>query len=423
MNIGTLLSLFFLIFSNTLYAAEKIIHTSSQEEIPVTIFNVDYRLNQNTPVLLWLPTEYGIRGRENATAEALAQKGFEVWIADLHSAFYLPFGRSSYNNIQQDDIVELIKAASYDKQREVILFATGRAAPMALRAVRELQKDSSTNNIVKSAILFHPNFYMNTVNVGDDINYLPITYATNLALYIVQPDLSGKSYQLKTMTKHLQKGGSDVMSQILSGVGDGFNIREPDNEIEKQAYLKTPSIILKAIKLLNHFKKERHAAKLPESTSSTPSGSISAGLQTYRGTIKELFLDFNDRNNQRHTLSKHHGKILLLNFWASWCPPCVKELPSLNRLQKKFDSDEFTVLAINIGEDQKTVSNFLKPMNINFPVLFDPEGNAVKPWNLVAFPSSFLIDKKGKIRYGLFGGIEWDNDEVVSIIKKLNTEQ
>ena len=256
MRIRLLLSLFVLFFSSTPHAVEKLIQTSSQEEIPVTVFNVDYKADKNTPVLLWLPTEYGIHGREAATAEALAQKGIEVWIADLHSAFFLPFGRSSYNNIQDNDIVELIKTASNNEQREVILFATGRAAPIALRAVRELQAHQSTKNIVKSAILFHPNFYMNTVNVGDDINYQPITYATNLALYIVQPSLSGKSYQLKTLTRHLQKGGSDVMSQILSGVGDGFNIRKPDNEIEKQAYLKTSSIIFKATQLLKHFKKK-----------------------------------------------------------------------------------------------------------------------------------------------------------------------
>ena len=419
MTTRLLFILLFLFFSNIIHATEKLFQTASQAEIPVTVFEAD----KSSPVLLWIPSEFGLRGREDVTAQALAKKGIEVWIADLHSAFFLPFGRSSYNDIQNEDIAELIIAASNNKQREVILFATGRAAPVALRAVRNLQANKPTNSIVKRAILFHPNFYTNTVNVGDEIDYLPITYATNLAIYIVQPGLSGKSYQLKTLSKHLQKGGSDVMSQIIPGVSDGFNIREPDNELEKQAYLKTPSVIFKAANILSHFKKERHAVKLPEITSKKSSGRLNAGLQPYKGTIKELYLNFNDRKNQHHTLSSHKGKTILINFWASWCPPCVKELPSLNRLQKKIDSDLFTVLAVNIGEDQKTVSDFLKPMNINFPVLFDPDGKAVKPWNLVAFPSSFLVDKKGNIRYGLFGGIEWDNDEVVGIINKLQAEE
>lgn len=419
MNTRLLFVLLFLLFSNVIHASEKLIQTASQAEIPVTVFEA----GEHSPVLLWIPTEYGLRGREDATAQALAKKGIEVWIADLHSAFFLPFGRSSYNDIQSEDIAELILAASNNKQREVILFATGRAAPVALRASRNLQANKTTNDIVKRAILLHPNFYMNTMNVGDEIDYLPITYATNLAIYIIQPGLSGKAYQLKTLTKHLQKGGSDVMSQILSGVGDGFNVRDPDNEHERQTYLKTPSVIFKAINVLSHFEKERHAAKLPEIVNKKLPGRLNTGLQAYQGTIKNLYLNFNDRKNKRHTLSTHKGKIILINFWASWCPPCVKELPSLNRLQKKINSDSFTVLAVNIGEDQKTVSDFLKPMNINFPVLFDPDGEAVKPWNLAAFPSSFLIDKKGDIRYGLFGGIEWDNDEVINIIKKLQAEK
>jgi len=416
----TLLRLSLFIFSlSTAQAEEKNILTSSQSEIPVTVYKAD----EKVPVLLWLPSEFGLHGREDSTAQALAKKGIEVWIADLHGAYFLPFGRSSYKKINLDDITDLIISASDNKQREVILFATGRAAPIAMRAAHRLQKNKSTNNIVKGAVLFHPNFYMNSTTVGDNITYLPITQATNLAIYIVQPALSGKSYQLQTLTSLLQKGGSDVLSQIVPGVSDGFNIREPDNKNEERAYNKTPSIISNAIRLLTHFKKERHIAEPPKATSTKKQSRIQAGLQPYQGKIKNTYLDFNDRNNTQHTLSTHQGKVILVNFWASWCPPCVKELPSLDRLQKIIGTDLFTVLAVNIGEDQKTVSDFLKPMKINFPVLFDPDGKSVKPWNLVAFPSSFLIDKTGKIRYGLFGGIEWDNKEVIHLIEKLKTEQ
>ncbi|MCK4707029.1 MAG: hypothetical protein KAU21_00295, partial [Gammaproteobacteria bacterium] len=125
--------LLFLSFNS--YSEEIQINTSSGADIPVTI----YKAKKSKPVLLWLPTEYGIHGREDATAKELAKKGIEVWLADLHGAYFLPFGRRSYNNINLNDITDLIIATSQNKQREVIIFATGRAAPLALNAIRKLQ--------------------------------------------------------------------------------------------------------------------------------------------------------------------------------------------------------------------------------------------------------------------------------------------
>lgn len=412
-----LISLSILVFSASSFASEKLVITKNNAEIPVTVF----KGKDPSKVLLWIPTEYGLHGREDKTASEIARLGPTVWIADLHAAYFIPHGRSSYNNIPLSDITDLISQAG-NKQREVIMFATGRAAPIAMKAVRKLQSEKQTRNLVKSAILFHPNFYVRTSEVGREIDYLPITQATNLALYIIQPSLSGKAYQLQTLVELLQKGGSDVMTKLLPDVGDGFNVRESDSPQEAKAYLKTPGIILKGIQLLEHFKRERQPATLPDKKSPDKTPKMAGGLQEYNGNINRLYLDFTDRKNQRHTLTAHKNKVLLLNFWASWCPPCVKELPSLNRLQDKINSGQFEILAINIGEDRETVKKFLQPMNIRFPVLFDPQGRSVKPWNLVAFPSSFVVDKKGTIRYGLFGGIEWDNNDVVTKINNLLQE-
>lgn len=410
------LSLFF--FSFNAIAIELQIQTNSGTDIPVTIF----KPKETKSVLLWIPTEYGIHGREDATAKVLAEKGIEVWLADLHSAYFLPVGRRSYNDVDLNDITDLIINASQNKKYEVTLFATGRAAPLALNAARKLQGRNETRSIVKSAVLFHPNFYANTTKVGKNIEYLPITYATNLALYIAQPALSGKSYRLNELEKHLQTGGSDVITQILPGVADGFHVRKPDNKTEEKFYFKTPAIIHSAIRLLNLYKKPRTVAQLTKTNIKTSVASMNAGLQIYQGKIDKPYLDFKDLDNFNHSLKNHRDEVLLLNFWATWCPPCVKELPSLNRLQRNINSDNFNILAINIGEETETVKKFLKPMNIEFPVLTDPQGLSVKPWKLVAFPSSFVIDKQGKIRYGLFGGIEWDNPEVLNIIQSLLNE-
>lgn len=414
---------YFIFFSSSLFAeeiqTEVQVNVSSGSEISVTLFKVE------TPkaVLLWIPTEYGIRGRETSTALALNKKGIEVWLADLHSSYFIPKGRRSYNEIKAADISNLIIKASNNKKREVTLFATGRAAPLVLKATRKLQLKKETRSIVKSAIFFHPNFYAGSAEAGKNIEYVPITYASNLAIYIVQPALSGKRYQLNTLEKHLKSGGSDIIKQILPNTGDGFNVRQPDNKTEIKFYKKTPSIISNAIKLLKSYDKPRVASTLTDADLNTKVSSLKTGLQLYKGNITNLYLDFIDLNNKRHTLKDHKGEVLLINFWATWCPPCVKELPSLNRLQKKINNKNFNILAVNIGEETNTVKKFLSKMDIKFPVLSDPLAESVEPWKLIAFPSSFVIDKHGTIRYGLFGGLEWDNKEVQQIIQKLLKEQ
>lgn len=411
---------FLLLFlSFPVFAEEIQVQVNSGTEISVSLFKTE----NPKAVILWIPTEYGIHGREHATAEELNKMGIEVWLVDLHSTYFMPTGRRSYSNIKTKDITDLIIKVSHNKQREVTLFATGRAAPLALQAARELQLKADTRHIVKSAILFHPNFYAGTAEAGKDIKYLPITFATNLALHIVQPSLSGKRYQLIALKEHLQQGGSDVTIQIINGVSDGFNIRQAENKTEEKYYKKTPSIINNAIKLLNFYNTTRAATNISQAKKQAGMAAINSGLQVYQGDIRNLYLNFKDLKGHTHTIEQHRGEVLLLNFWATWCPPCVKELPSLNRLQSKIDNSHFKILAINIGEKTSDVKKFLAPMSIKFPVLTDPQGKSVTPWKLIAFPSSFVIDKHGVIRYGLFGGLEWDNEEVQHIIQRLLKEK
>ncbi|MET0094516.1 MAG: TlpA disulfide reductase family protein, partial [Sedimenticola sp.] len=112
----------------------------------------------------------------------------------------------------------------------------------------------------------------------------------------------------------------------------------------------------------------------------------------------------------------------LLNFWATWCPPCVKEIPSLGRLKRKLSDRAVAVLSVDVGESVERVEAFLKKVPADFPVMLDPEGATVKTWKLRAFPTTFLIDGEGRIRYAYFGGLEWDTPEVVTLIEKILEE-
>lgn len=116
------------------------------------------------------------------------------------------------------------------------------------------------------------------------------------------------------------------------------------------------------------------------------------------------------------------GKVVLVNFWAVWCPPCRKEMPSMARLADKLADRPFAMLGVNVGESPEEIRTFLKQVPVNFPILLDSDGNHLKPWNVFAFPTSYVLDKKGRLRLGLFGSIEWDSPEAVARIEALLAE-
>ncbi len=120
---------------------------------------------------------------------------------------------------------------------------------------------------------------------------------------------------------------------------------------------------------------------------------------------------------------KHlRGKVVLVNFWAVWCPPCRKEMPSMSRLMAKLAGKPFTILGVNEGESPDEIRAFLKQVPVNFPILLDSDGEYLKPWQVFAFPTSYIVDKQGRLRLGLFGSIEWDSPETIAEIEKLLVE-
>lgn len=133
-------------------------------------------------------------------------------------------------------------------------------------------------------------------------------------------------------------------------------------------------------------------------------------------------LAMKDLSGREHALSAYQGQVVLVNFWASWCPPCRKEMPSLQRLTQKMAGKPFVILAVDSGESMEEAAAFLKGMVVDFPILPDPDGMEVKRWKVFAMPTSFLIDKRGQVRYALPGGTEWDDGEGLKLIGELLAE-
>ena len=112
--------------------------------------------------------------------------------------------------------------------------------------------------------------------------------------------------------------------------------------------------------------------------------------------------------------SKYKGRVLLVDFWATWCPPCKKSMPFLNHLHNEYHARDFEVLAINVDEDSDEAKNFLTSNPIDYPTTFDPNGSCPQTFEVKAMPSSYLVDKDGVIRYIHLGF----RDEDKSIIEK-----
>ncbi|SCZ61252.1 TlpA family protein disulfide reductase [Thiohalomonas denitrificans] len=371
--------------------------------------------------VLWLPSEEGLQSRELAVARELAATGPSVWAADLHTAYFLAAARTSLEQVPVEDVVSLIEAAAADVQ-QLFLFTSGRGAALALQAARAWQLEHPGSERLAGAVLVHPNLQKGLPEPGEPPSYRPVTTATNLPIYLFQPGLSAKRWHLSDLARGLASGGSDLFQHFLPSVSDGFMNREQPDDAERAMNQQMPALIARAVRLLEPYAGPRQAPALVGSDDVDAEAGLAAGLRPYTGDPAPPELNLPGLQGETFDLQSYEGRVVLVNFWATWCPPCVHEIPSLGRLQEQFEEQGFSVLAVDVGEDEVTVRRFLEKRPVAFPVLLDLAGEAVNAWNVSAFPTNFLIDAQGRIRYSYYGALEWDAPEVVAIVKKLLAE-
>ena len=118
-------------------------------------------------------------------------------------------------------------------------------------------------------------------------------------------------------------------------------------------------------------------------------------------------------------LSKYRGQIVYVDFWASWCQPCRKSFTWMNKMQNLYGKEGFKVIAINLDESRSKANKFLQQIPANFDVAFDPQGNTAEAYRVKAMPSSYLIDKNGKLIYANIGFRGNDEDTLEAKIRNL----
>ena len=125
-----------------------------------------------------------------------------------------------------------------------------------------------------------------------------------------------------------------------------------------------------------------------------------------------------DRQGKTWTLSELKGQVVFINFWATWCPPCLKELPSMQKLYTTLPKDSFKMLAI-LNKDKMTLADFVaNQKGITIPILDDAQNVVGSKYFLIGLPETFIVDKQGIIREKVIGGIQWDTPDAVQMIMK-----
>jgi peroxiredoxin len=128
-----------------------------------------------------------------------------------------------------------------------------------------------------------------------------------------------------------------------------------------------------------------------------------------------------DLNDKPYRLSDFRGKVVFLNFWATWCKPCREEMPSMEVLYKNFGKDGLVILAVSIDRvtTTKDIPPFIKGMNLTFPVLIDSWGQTDKPYKRMGVPETFIIDQQGVIREIVIGPRDWTRLDSLPVITQL----
>jgi thiol-disulfide isomerase/thioredoxin len=131
-------------------------------------------------------------------------------------------------------------------------------------------------------------------------------------------------------------------------------------------------------------------------------------------------LALTDHHGAPHALTAYRDRVILVNFWATWCEPCREEMPALQALQDKLGTERIVVLAVNYGESPEKVQQFVQRVPVDFPVLLDRHTEATRAWQVRVLPTSYVLGPDGQIRYSVVGMLDWSAPQVIKLLTELS---
>ncbi|MCP4626817.1 MAG: TlpA family protein disulfide reductase [bacterium] len=146
------------------------------------------------------------------------------------------------------------------------------------------------------------------------------------------------------------------------------------------------------------------------------------GVELFSSRTPSVEVLLEEVNGAEIDISDFRGNIVFLNFWATWCPSCVTEMPSMEKLHRKFKEKDFAVVAVSIQDSAAAVKRFFKQNQLTYTALLDSAGKTVPGFGIRAIPTTLLLDKSGRIFGRIMGPREWDSRESVAMFQQLLAE-
>jgi peroxiredoxin len=145
-------------------------------------------------------------------------------------------------------------------------------------------------------------------------------------------------------------------------------------------------------------------------------------LKAYTPRTAAPAFDLQGADGKQYRLADFAGKVLVVNFWATWCPPCRKEMPSMQRMWRGLQADGVELVAIDFGDDKDVVAAFAIEAEVEFPLLLDQKGAVLQQFKALGLPTTYVIDRRGKLAYVATGEREWDAQTILATLRKLAHE-
>ncbi|MCW8931301.1 MAG: TlpA family protein disulfide reductase [Gammaproteobacteria bacterium] len=367
-------------------------------------------------LIVWLAPEYGLRANHRLMARQLAEQKVDVWLSNIVESLYLPESTSALKQLDGKYVAALIEHAHKTTGKKIIVAGDSYAALNALLGAHQWQERRHQSPYFIGALLFSPSIYAYIPTLGVSPEFMPIASASNIPIMIYQGQKSGNITQFKLMLEQLQQHDNPVYFKMIPDVRSLFYTEEPTEAMINTIKALPPNIVKMITALEKHGVPEEPIAL--KSISINDNG-VDLSIKDFKGNNVPNPINLVDAYGKTFNKDNYKGQVTLVNFWATWCPPCVQEIPSLNRLKKKMEGQPFELISINYAEDKETILEFMEKVNVEFPVLLDHNGDFAKQWKVVTYPSTFVIDPSGKIKYGVNAAIEWDEPEFINQIKSL----
>ena len=397
--------------------------TSEGEEVSVHVYPATFA-DEDKPLLIWFTEGYAERSSFKKVLTQFNDAGYEVWQADLLDSYFIQRSPSNVRKLSGEGVAAVLQHAQLQK-RKFIPVSTGRMSLVLLRGARLWQLAQPHEALkagighLQQVVLYFPNLYDAPEKAGDAPRLFPVVEATSLPLTIVQPTEGTYRWKVRELLAALERQESQVTLVSVPNARDWYFLRRQPTPAEQQAAkdLADGLVLWQAANQAENGRYFRPAANIEEAVvTERIKGLVELSA---RAATDFVLQDISGASIQLH---EKQGKVVLLNFWASWCPPCVKEIPSMNRLAQSFDKNHFEIVSVNFKESPQTIRDFLQQVQVDFPVLIDQDGVVSASYEIFSFPSSFLIDAQGQLRYSVNAAIEWDDDEIKKVIEQLIQE-